>query len=94
MCMGFDQAEMAAYATSAGNQLVLFDISAFDYRDLAKIGPGLLLVDTFDHRWEYVTNMGNEVWLRTDWRAKVGDPLSPVLYIALPCPALPCPYPL
>ena len=49
LCTGFDHAEMAAYASGVGNQLVLFDISAFDYRDLAKIGPGLLLVEPFDH---------------------------------------------
>jgi prolyl oligopeptidase PreP (S9A serine peptidase family) len=68
--LGSGAAECAGGISDRGNQLLVFDIAAFDFRDVGRIGPGLLLVDSFAHRWEYVASMGRELWLRTNLSAR------------------------
>lgn len=52
-----------------GNKVYCLDISQFDGVDPESMGLCRTLVDSFLYRYEYVTNINEQFWFRTNYRA-------------------------
>jgi protease II len=62
------------------NKLYYFDLLTFRGEDERSLGQCVRLVDVFESRWEYLANIEDEVWLRTNYKA----PRFRIMRISLP----------
>ncbi|CAM9773071.1 unnamed protein product [Chrysoparadoxa australica] len=51
------------------NRLFYYDLSSFDGEDTSTMGPLVKLVDTFDHKYSYITSEGRTFWFETNMDA-------------------------
>jgi len=63
-----------------GNKVYFFDLTAFSGHSAASIGCCMKLIDVFAYRFEYISNIEQEFWFRTNFRA----PNFRVVRITLP----------
>ena len=63
-----------------GNKVYCFDLTAFSGLSAASIGCCMKLIDVFAYRFEYISNIEQEFWFRTNFRA----PTFRVVRITLP----------
>lgn len=54
-----------------GHQIHYRDISIFDGKRMDTIGPHQTLIESFDYRFEYISNLQDKFWFRTNYLASV-----------------------
>eukprot|EP01034_Spumella_vulgaris_P025888 gene25888-32395_t len=65
---------------SAGNKVYYFDLTKFDGKLVKSLGTFFKLVDTFSYRFQYISNIEEDFWFRTNYKA----PNFRVVRISLP----------
>ncbi len=63
-----------------GNKVYYYDLAKFDGEHVGSLGQCVRLIDTFMHRFDYISNIEDEFWFRTNYRA----PNFRVVRITLP----------
>lgn len=57
-------------STTSGNKVFFYDISSFDGLTAETlVGRCMKLIDTFSYRFEYISNIEEEFWFRTNYNA-------------------------
>lgn len=69
-----------ASASSIGNKVYYFDLTKFDAKNSSTLGYCYKLIDTFAYRFDYISNIEDDFWFRTNFRA----PNFRVVRITLP----------
>lgn len=69
-----------ASLSAPGNKLYYYDLSKFDGMAAESIGSCVKLIDTFSFRFDYISNIEEDFWFRTNYRA----PNFRVVRITLP----------
>jgi protease II len=52
-----------------GNKIYYFDLSKFDGVHVMSLGPCVRLIDSFLYRFDYISNIEDEFWFRTNYKA-------------------------
>jgi protease II len=69
-----------ASASSIGNKIYYFDLTKFDAKNSLTLGYCYKLIDTFAYRFDYISNIEDDFWFRTNFKA----PNFRVVRITLP----------
>lgn len=54
---------------SIGNKVFYYDLAKFDGEHVGSLGQCVRLIDTFVHRFDYISNIEDEFWFRTNYKA-------------------------
>ena len=77
---GVDSMLPDSVRSSHSNKLYYFDLSSFHGESSRALGQCVKLIDVFDSRWEYVANIEEDLWIRTNYLA----PNFRIMRISLP----------
>jgi protease II len=69
-----------ASASSIGNKVYYFDLTKFDAKNSITLGYCYKFIDTFAYRFDYISNIEDDFWFRTNFKA----PNYRVVRITLP----------
>lgn len=68
------------YNPTIGNKFYYFDLSKFDGRNVKLMGNCIQLIDSFEFRFQYISNIEEDFWFRTNYNA----PFFRVIRISVP----------